>query len=107
MTADRPLGFWRLAAAEPGALAVIGADGERLTRGELLTRANVISRVLRDQGLERGDRVVGVVSNEPLALALVLACQQVGAYYVPVNTSLTTAEMAKRYAKGELDPKVA
>jgi len=104
MTAEQPLGFWRLAAAEPHALAVIGADGERLTRGELLARANVISRALRGEGLERGDRVVGVVSNEPLALALVLACQQIGAYYVPVNTSLTTAEMA--YIVGDCTPVV-
>ena len=88
------LGFWRLAAAEPGACAVVDPDGTELSRGELVGRANVIARLVRGLGLVRGDRVVGVVSNEASTLALVLACQQIGAYYVPVNPALTTAELA-------------
>jgi long-chain acyl-CoA synthetase len=87
------LGFWRLATAEPDALAVVEPDGFRVTRGELLAAANATGRLLRDLGLRPGDRVVAVVANESPALALVLACQQVGAYVVPVNTSLTPAEM--------------
>ncbi|HEX7306659.1 AMP-binding protein [Lentzea sp.] len=87
------LGFWRLAATAPDALAVVEPDGSRTTRGELLARANATARLLRGLGLERGDRVVGVVANESWALALVLACQQIGAYYVPVNTALTTTEV--------------
>ncbi|MEO9321959.1 AMP-binding protein [Nocardioides sp. C4-1] len=87
------LGFWRLAAADPDALAVVDVDGAEVSRGELVGRAHAFSRLLRGRGLERGDRVVGVVANESSALALVLACQQVGAYYVPVNTSLTTDEV--------------
>lgn len=96
------LGFWRLATADPAALAVVDPDGSELTRGELLGRANAIARVLRECGLVRGDRVVGVVANESWALALVLACQQVGSYFVPVNTSLTTAEVA--YIIGDAAP---
>ncbi|GAA1546224.1 AMP-binding protein [Nocardioides humi] len=87
------LGFWRLAAAAPQACAVVEPDGTAVTRGELLARANATARLLRALGLERGDRVVGVVANESWAIALVLACQQVGAYYVPVNTALTTTEV--------------
>ncbi|GAB3444526.1 AMP-binding protein [Actinophytocola sediminis] len=87
------LGFWRLAAVAPDAVAVVEPDGTRLTRGELLAMANATARVLRGLGLERGDRVVGVVANESLAIALVLACQQVGAYYVPVNPALTPTEV--------------
>jgi long-chain acyl-CoA synthetase len=34
-----------------------------------------------------------VVANESWAIALVLACQQIGAYYVPVNTALTPTEV--------------
>ncbi|MBB3042670.1 AMP-binding protein [Nocardioides soli] len=96
------LGFWRLAAADPEALAVVDPDGSELTRGELVGRANAIGRVLRECGLQRGDRVVGVLANESWALALVLACQQVGSYFVPVNTSLTTAEVS--YIIGDADP---
>lgn len=99
------LGFWRLAAAEPDACAVVAADGTRTSRGELLALANRIARVLRSRGLRRGDRVVGVVANETPVLAVVLACQQVGAYYVPINTSLTTAEVA--HILGDATPVVA
>ncbi|MGI5241985.1 AMP-binding protein [Dactylosporangium sp. CA-139066] len=99
------LGFWRLAAARPEACAVVEADGSRVTRGALLGRANAIARLLRAQGLQRGDRVVGVVANEGAALALVLACQQIGAYYVPINTALTTGEVA--YILGDAAPVVA
>lgn len=101
---DPRLGFWRLAAADPDACAVVDPDGSEVSRGTLAGRANAISRLLREQGLQRGDRVVGVVSNESWTLALVLACQQVGAYYVPVNTSLTTSETA--YIVADCEPVV-
>ena len=99
------LGFWRLAAAHPEGCAVVEADGSRTSRGALLGRANAIARLLRAQGLQRGDRVVGVVANEGAALAVVLACQQIGAYYVPINTALTTSEVA--YILGDATPVVA
>ncbi|MFC5750980.1 AMP-binding protein [Actinomadura rugatobispora] len=88
------LGFWRLAEADPAARAVVGPDGSVLTRGELAALSNRVARLLRAGGLARGDRVVAVPSNEPAVLALVLACQQAGAYFVPVNTALTTPEIA-------------
>ncbi|GAA2334825.1 AMP-binding protein [Dactylosporangium salmoneum] len=99
------LGFWTIAAAHPEGCAVVEADGRRVSRGVLLGRANAIARLLRAQGLQRGDRVVGVVANEGAALAVVLACQQIGAYYVPVNTGLTTSEVA--YILGDAAPVVA
>jgi long-chain acyl-CoA synthetase len=94
MTDLSGLGFWRLAKREPDAMAVIDADGTQTTRGHLLELANSIGQVLRREGLVRGDRVVGVVANEMPGLALVLACQQIGAYFVPINTSLAPAEMS-------------
>ncbi|HEY0697498.1 MAG TPA: AMP-binding protein, partial [Micromonospora sp.] len=99
------LGFWRMAAAHPEGCAVVEADGSRISRGDLLSRANAIARLLRARGLRRGDRVVGVVANEGAALAVVLACQQVGAYYVPINTALTRSEVA--YVLGDATPVVA
>ncbi|WP_285729855.1 AMP-binding protein [Nocardiopsis sp. ATB16-24] len=95
------LGFWRLAAADPDACAVVEPDGSRVSRGRLLAQANAMARLLREQGLERGDRVVGVAANEAANLALVLACQQSGAYYVPINTALTTTEVAHILADAE------
>lgn len=96
------LGFWRLAAAEPAASAVVGADGLPVSRGELLSWSNGIVHLLRARGARVGDRVVGVVANEPLALALALACQQSGFYYVPVNTALTAGEIS--YIIGDAQP---
>lgn len=96
------LGFWRLAAADPSARAVVCADGRVVSRGELLALSNGIAHLLRERGAERGDRVVGVVANEPVALALALACQQSGVYYVPVNTALTAGEIA--YIIGDAAP---
>ncbi|TQJ29935.1 AMP-binding protein [Microbacterium sp. SLBN-146] len=96
------LGFWRLAAAEPGATGVVGADRVVVSRGELLSRCNGIVHLLRARGARVGDRVVGVVANEPLALALALACQQAGFYYVPVNTALTSGEIS--YIIGDAQP---
>ncbi|KAA9108200.1 AMP-binding protein [Microbacterium rhizomatis] len=88
------LGFWRLAADDPGAPAVVRSDGTIVSRGELLAWSNGLSHLLKSLGMTAGDRAVGVVANEPFALALALACQQSGAYYVPVNTALTAAEIA-------------
>ncbi|MGX1703127.1 AMP-binding protein [Microbacterium sp. NPDC055357] len=96
------LGFWRLAAEDPAARAVVCTDGRVVSRGELLALSNGIAHLLRERGAERGDRVVGVVANEPLALALALACQQSGVYYVPVNTALTAGEIA--YIIGDAAP---
>ena len=95
------LGFWRLASTDPDACAVIAADGSRTSRGALLAQANAVARLLRAEGLERGDRVVVVAANETVSLSVVLACQQIGAYYVPVNTALTTAETAHILADAE------
>lgn len=98
------LGFWRLAAADPDACAVVDPDGSRISRGSLSARANAVARLLRAQGLERGDRVIAVAANEAVNLAVVLACQQSGAYYVPINTALTTSEVAHILA--DADPVV-
>ncbi|GAA1854182.1 AMP-binding protein [Microbacterium koreense] len=96
------LGFWRIASGDPGAAAVVASDGIVVSRGELLAWCNGIVHLLRARGARVGDRVVGVVANEPLALALALACQQSGVYYVPVNTALTAGEIS--YIIGDAQP---
>lgn len=87
------LGLWRLAGEVPEATAVVNPNGTVVGRGELAERSSRIARVLRARGLRRGERVVGVVANDADALALVLACQQSGAYYVPANPQLTAHEL--------------
>lgn len=87
------VGFYQLAATRPEHPAVIDPDGTTLTRGELLTRVNQISRALRAHGLVAGDSVAVAVHNGHEYVALQLATLQVGMYFVPVNWRLSPEEM--------------
>ncbi|WP_405146343.1 AMP-binding protein [Sphaerisporangium sp. NBC_01403] len=94
-------GFYRIAEADPGRTAVIGADGSVTTYGELLGRVNQVSNGLRARGLGKGDVVAGVLPNGIDAVIMLLATGQIGLYYVPVNWHLTAAEIA--YILGDCD----
>ena len=87
------LGFYRHAAIDPDRTAVIGPDGSRRTRGELLARVNRLSRALRARGLVAGDTVAAVLHNGHEYVELLLAVGQTGMYIVPVNWRLSPAEM--------------
>lgn len=50
--------------------------------------------VLRQLGVDAGDRVVVQVDKSPGAVALYLACLRIGAVYVPLNVDYTAAEVA-------------
>ncbi len=52
------------------------------------------ARVLVNRGVAPGDRVLAQVDKSPEALALYLACLQVGGAFVPINTAYTPAEVA-------------
>jgi long-chain acyl-CoA synthetase len=97
-------GFYAIAAADPGRLAVIDTDDTRVTYGDLLARVNQVSHGLRARGLATGDVVAGVLPNGVDALVMVMATGQIGLYYVPINWHLTDAEIA--YILGDCDAKV-
>ncbi|AQZ60167.1 O-succinylbenzoic acid--CoA ligase [[Actinomadura] parvosata subsp. kistnae] len=97
-------GFYAIAAADPGRLAVIDTDDTRVTYGDLLARVNQVSHGLRARGLVTGDVVAGVLPNGVDALVMVMATGQIGLYYVPINWHLTDAEIA--YILGDCDAKV-
>ncbi|MFG1959365.1 AMP-binding protein [Nonomuraea sp. NPDC049028] len=88
-----PIGFYEIAAADPGRVAIIDPDGSALTSGELLARVNRVSRALRSHGLTAGDAVAVAVHNGHEYLELSLALGQVGMFLVPVNWRLAPAEM--------------
>ncbi|WP_113703004.1 AMP-binding protein [Nonomuraea lactucae] len=94
MDAARHPGFYAIAAADPGRLAVIDADGSRTTYGELLGRVNQVSHGLRARGLGTGDVVAGVLPNGVDAVVMLMATGQIGLYYVPINWHLTEPEIA-------------
>lgn len=89
----KAVGFYQLAATDPGRVAVIDPDGSTRTRGELLARVNRLSRALRAGGLVAGDTVAAVMHNGHDYLELLLAVGQTGMYVVPVNWRLSQAEM--------------
>ena len=88
------MGFWNLAAADPGQLAVVDPDGTEYSAGELLERSNRLVHALRSLGVERGDAVAVVLPNGILPLTCLLAAQQAGFYYVPINSRLAPPEIA-------------
>lgn len=98
------LGFWALAQEDPGHLALVTPDGEELTAGELLGRANQLVHALRGLGLGVGDTVATVLPNCTEMIEAYLACLQAGMYLVPVNHHLVAPEIA--YIVDDSDAKV-
>jgi long-chain acyl-CoA synthetase len=97
-------GFWEIAQAEPSRLAVIDAQGNTTTYGELLASANRLAHGLRSLGLTPGDTVAILLPNEPLFLAVSFATAQVGLHVCPINWHLTAPEIA--YILGDCGAKV-
>jgi 2-furoate---CoA ligase len=84
-----------LAAAErtPEAEALVGAT-ERLTYAALRGRASRIAAGLAARGVERGDRVVCVLANEPETVELYWGCQWLGAVTTPLSHRLSEDDLA-------------
>jgi long-chain acyl-CoA synthetase len=87
-------GLWKIAAADPGRVAVIEPDGGPVSYAELAARADRIGRGLQALGLRPGDAVAGMLPNGGDALALFFAALETGLYVVPVNWHLAAAEVA-------------
>lgn len=98
------LGFWNLAAADPGALALVTPAEQRVSRGELAASAHRISRGLFGLGLAPGDVVAALLPNSRSFIELYLACFQSGLYLVPINTHLAAPEIA--YIAGDSGARV-
>src|SRR5437588_764188 len=66
------LGFWAIAADDPGHRALVEADGRETSAGELLAGGNQLARGLQALGLQRGDVVAALLPNrrEMVELAL-------------------------------------
>ncbi len=88
------------------------ADGDclRLADGGVWRYSDVtayvarLGSVLREQGVEPGDRVVVQVEKSAENLCLYLATLCVGGVYVPLNTAYTSAELD--YFVGDAEPRL-
>ena len=53
------LGFWAIAADDPGHLALVEADGRETSAGDLLAGGNQVARGLQAMGLEMDGKGIG------------------------------------------------
>lgn len=80
--------------ATPDKVALVMGSGQQRTYGELLRRSNRVAQSLYDAGLRRGDGVLVMLPNRPEFFEVTWAAQRSGLYYTPVNTHLTSDEVA-------------
>ena len=79
---------------QPGKLAV--ADPERTySYGELAKAAVIAAGVLHDRSVERGDYVLVECTQKAEFLILDLACELLGAVFVPLEKKMTEATSGK------------
>ena len=67
------------------------SDGDILTFAEFETATNALASALAGLGIDRGDRVVGMMYNSKAFLLAMVAVHKRGAIFVPINTELKGA----------------
>jgi malonyl-CoA/methylmalonyl-CoA synthetase len=78
---------------DPNRLAIETIDGQRISYGELISRAGQMANVLVDRGVKPGDRVAAQTEKSVPGLVLYLAAVRAGAVYLPLNTAYTLNEL--------------
>jgi malonyl-CoA/methylmalonyl-CoA synthetase len=87
--------FSRLFASldDPKRLAIETIDGQRISYGDLISRAGQMANVLVNRGVKPGDRVAAQAEKSVPGLVLYLAAVRAGAVYLPLNTAYTLNEL--------------
>jgi long-chain acyl-CoA synthetase len=88
------LSFWKFAAENRDAVAVVDPDGSETSFGVLLDQANALVHGLRALGLQPRDCVAFALPNSAEVIALFMAAAQAGWYVTPVNWHLAAPEIA-------------
>src|SRR6267154_4207856 len=78
---------------DPARLAIETTDGQRISYGELISRAGQMANVLFSRGVKPGDRVAAQTEKSVPSLVLYLATVRAGAVYLPLNTAYTLNEL--------------
>ena len=87
---------------DPARLAIETTDGQRISYGELISRAGQMANVLVSRGVKPGDRVAAQTEKSVPGLVLYLAAVRAGAVYLPLNTAYTLNEL--EYFIGDAGP---
>lgn len=83
------------AALLPETVALIDADGSKLTYAEHQAAITLAAEILRGYGVERDDRVALVAENCIAAAVFIFAASVLGAICVPVNARMTPSEISQ------------
>lgn len=68
-------------------------QGRRYTYAEMNRRVNSVANSLLKMGLNKGDRVAGLLHNGPEFFELYFACAKCGGVFVPINNLLKQKEL--------------
>jgi malonyl-CoA/methylmalonyl-CoA synthetase len=105
VAADPSRWLEKVAADDPDRPLLETGTGRRLNYGQMAALTHRLAGALATLQVQAGDRVVAQVEKSPEAIALYLACLQLGATFVPLNTAYTFAEL--EYFLGDAAPTVA
>ncbi|WP_099039119.1 acyl-CoA synthetase [Mycobacterium neglectum] len=81
------------ATAAGNSVAVVVAEGDTVTYGELYANSRRVAALLYEAGLRPGDGVALVLPNRAEFFEITWACQLSGLYYSAVNTHFTADEV--------------
>lgn len=90
-------GITAQAARRADAPAVVSRD-ERLTYGELEEQSNRLARLLREAGVQRGDRVCLLMPKSPAVVVAMLGVLKADAIYVPLDPTSPAPRVVKMIA---------
>jgi long-chain acyl-CoA synthetase len=91
---DQRLGVWWIAEDHPDVMAVVESPTGPLTYAELTGRAHQLVHALRSHGVNAGDGIAVILGNGVEIIVCSLACSEAGWAFTPLNTYLTSAEVA-------------
>ena len=74
------------------------------TRREFNNRVNQMARALQAKGIQKGDRVAGLLANGNEFLEILFACSKLGVIMVPLNFRLAAPEL--EYILKDSEPKL-
>ena len=79
-------------------------DGGAWTWADVEAESARYASLMRERGMEPGDRVAVQVEKSPRALILYLACLRAGAAYLPLNPAYPERELD--YFLGDAEPRL-